>query len=136
MLKNPDAATDGELNQIQRDLSDNSRWLAFTVPSNDPYTVTILPIPTIVGRTHHARLFIVIRQPSAGRVIATADPIGGTAIPTAGAAQPRYVVRQLAELGLTPNQPESDRQFAQFDMRVYANRTCWIPAPADQMNPP
>jgi hypothetical protein len=131
VLKTPSASANGELNQIQPELSDESKWLAFTVPANDPHTVTLFPIPTIVGRTHNARLFIVIRQPRAGRVAATGDPIGGM-IPPAGGAQPRYIVRQLAELGLSPDQPERNRQFAQFDMRVYANRTCWIPAPADQ----
>src|SRR5262249_23264927 len=61
VLKTPGASTSGELNQIQQELSDESKWLAFTVPANDPHTVTLFPIPTIVGRTHNARLFIVIR---------------------------------------------------------------------------
>jgi hypothetical protein len=133
VLKNPAGATAAELNQIQTELRDNSNWLAFTVPANDPHTVTILPIPTIVGKTHTARLFIVIKQPRRSRVIATADPTGGGAIPTANPAEaPPYVIRQLAVLGLSPNAPESNRQFAKLDMQVYSNRTCWIRPPADQ----
>lgn len=109
---------------LQEDLDSDDKWIAYTVKLNAPATVTSLPVPTIYGRSHKSRLFVVV----------TDSP---TSVPTTGQAelaslaastQPIVATKRIVPLfqfEMLPLRPQEFSQETDLDIKIFADHICW-----------
>jgi hypothetical protein len=109
---------------LQEDLDSDDKWIAYTVKLNAPNTVTSLPVPTIYGRSHKSRLFVVVIDSP------TSVPATGQAelASLAASTQPIVATKRIVPLfqfEMLPLRPKDFSQETDLDIKIFADHICW-----------
>jgi hypothetical protein len=128
-VKNPDyvfVPPGGELYKtlkeepsLEEDLNSDDKWFAYTVAVKAPTEITSLPIPTIYGRAHKSRLFVVTTKS------VTSAPSESSAL-TASIDPRSKNLMPLLLLEMTPQWPEVASQKANVELTIFATNVCWV----------
>jgi hypothetical protein len=116
-------------------LSDENKFVAYSVKVRGPEDVTFVPIPTRFERDHKTRVFLVVSQPPppppgrpAESLLLDSVSLGAKSSTSVSAGEKSLI--PLLEFGIVSHEPGSPAQVADIIVRSFAIETCWYASPS------
>jgi hypothetical protein len=128
----PTAEVDPDL---RGELSDDTRWAAFTVPVKAPEDFTQVPIHTRFGMRNHTKVFLLTFPEDNGPDSISGDPLtaGAPALPR-GVQPQEFRARKIAEVEILSTRPDSETQGAELNLNIFHTNTCWTSSPTETVD--
>ena len=115
---------------LSEELSDNSKWIAYTIKVNAPSIKTSIPIPTIYDFHHTTRLFVVLNDPPLGPdpALASLNSAIGLTSQSQKLSPREKSLSSLIKTEIAPKLPHGKSGETDLAVQVFYNDTkhiCW-----------